>query len=108
MYVLSAYCCPKALYGSPVLSYTKSQVYALRRQMVLCLQLKRFSFDKGTGPARVISHPVSYKLQETFCNVQYELKAVVFHAGASCNDGHYWAVTQHRTPEGKTWFCHDC
>ena len=38
MYGLSAYCCPKALYGSPVLSYTKSQVYALRRQMVLCLQ----------------------------------------------------------------------
>jgi hypothetical protein len=74
---------------------------------VLCLQLKRFTFDSVAGAAQVLEHKVEYSTVDTFENARYSLKGVVFHSGISVDSGHYWAVTQHTIHQNKGWWLYN-
>ena len=74
---------------------------------ILCLQLKRFTFDEVAGGAQVLEHTIEYNTVETFTNTKYNLRGVVFHSGVSVDSGHYWAVTQHTVNKNTGWWLYN-
>jgi hypothetical protein len=71
---------------------------------ILCLQLKRYEYNRQTGAAIILNHVVTYREREFFEGVEYELQAVVFHAGDSAHAGHYWTIAGHGVESAKKWW----
>ena len=71
---------------------------------ILCLQLKRYEYNRQTGAAIILNHVVTYRAREFFEGVEYELQAVVFHAGDSAHAGHYWTIAGHGVESAKKWW----
>ena len=68
---------------------------------ILTLQLKRFGYRPGSKVTRHVKFPEILKLDPYLSdelsksNSEYELYAVLMHAGISTNTGHYYAFVRH-------------
>ena len=56
------------------------------------------------GAAIILDQVVIYKEREFFEGVEYELQAVIFHAGHSAYAGHYWTIAGHEVTCAKKWW----
>jgi ubiquitin C-terminal hydrolase len=78
---------------------------------MLCVHLKRFTFDMMRGYMRKVTKDIQYTetldmapyvSKETKCkSAIYRLYAVLVHLGYGCDSGHYFAYV--KAPDGK-WF----
>ena len=72
--------------------------------VVLFLQLARWDYDVVCQKATPLDQYVSIPEQHRFNGVAYELRAVVFHRGASAKSGHYWTCSEHNVTGKRSWW----